>query len=88
MTTTFPADEYLANRYDRLRQNVDTEVIRNEYVGVYVPRIGVMAHRDRRTETPSVYVHLDGIETYRGRGHPGFAGASDRSGGACDGKPH
>lgn len=41
------------------------EVTRDEY-GVYVPRIGVMAYRRRPTRAPSVYVHLDGIETHLG----------------------
>jgi hypothetical protein len=41
------------------------EVTRDDY-GVYVPRIGVMAYRRRETQAPSVYVHLDGIETHLG----------------------
>lgn len=42
------------------------EVIRDQYVGICVPRIGVMAYRHRPTEAPSVYVHLDNVETHRG----------------------
>jgi hypothetical protein len=41
------------------------EVTRDSY-GVYVPRIGVMAYRWRPAQPPSVYVHLDGIETHLG----------------------
>jgi len=41
------------------------EVNRDEF-DVYTRRVGATACRQRPTQSPSVYVTLDGIENYRG----------------------
>ncbi len=79
----FCGDQTCWGRADYVDLSLE-EVTRDEYAGVWVPRIGVMAHRRRPTEAPDVYVHLDNVETYLG-GHRNTldqAGAFDRSGGA------
>ena len=69
MTTTSPADEYLANRYDRLRQNVDTEVIQPNTNGSMCPESELWPNRTgepkrhRCTSTSTALRRIGGGDT-------------------------